>query len=142
MRVVPYVSFNGTCEEAITFYQKALGGTVDLIRFDTMPEDAGMPISPAWKQKIMHGALTLGSGVLIYFGDSWENQPVETGSNTTLHVQVDSEPEVKRIVDALSEGGQVTMPADRTFWGSTYGSLIDRYGVHWGIEFELPQTDA
>ena len=34
MRVVPYISFNGDCEEALSFYQRALGGSVDLIRFD------------------------------------------------------------------------------------------------------------
>lgn len=138
MKVTPYVSFNGNCEEAVLFYRSVLGGTAEFMRFSDLPADEGIPISDGWKSKVMHGSLVLDGGAVIYFGDSWEQSPVEVGSNATVHLNVDSEGEVGRIVAALSDGGEITMPAERTFWGSAYGSLVDRYGVHWGVEFELP----
>ncbi len=142
MKVIPYVSFNGNCEEAMAFYQRELDGSVEVTRFEELPADANIPISESWKKKIMHGALTLPTGAIIYCGDTWEDAPVTFGSNTTIHIQVDTESDVAGMVDALSEGGEVTMPAESTFWGSTYGSLVDKYGVHWGIEFEHPESES
>jgi len=139
MKITPYVSFNGTCEEAVGLYQSALGGKAEFIRFSDLPEDAGVSVSDAWKSKVMHASLDLGGGAVIFFGDTWEDQPVNVGSNATIHINVEAEADVARIVDDLSAGGSVTMPAERTFWGSNYGSLVDKYGVHWGVEFELGQ---
>ena len=135
MRAVPYINFNGNCEQAIHFYQRALGGDVELMRFDAIPEDEGIPMSDAWKQKIMHGSLTLAGGVVLYFSDSWEEAPVDVGSHATIHLEVDSEPDVARMTEALSAGGEVIMGPEKTFWGSTFGGLVDKYGVQWSIEF-------
>lgn len=140
MKVTPYVSFNGNCEEAVLFYRSVLGGEAHFMRFSELPSTEGMPISDAWRSKVMHGSLSLPGGAMIFFGDSWEESPVSIGSNSTVHLNVDSEEEVARIVAALSEGGEITMPAERTFWGSAYGGLVDRYGVHWGVEYELPKS--
>lgn len=86
----------------------------------------------------MHAALTFGDGDVLYFSDTREEMPLTVGSNATVHLSVDSEEDVRRIVAGLSHGGEVTMPADRTFWGAVYGSLVDKYGVQWGVEYELP----
>lgn len=41
MQVQPYLSFDGRCEEAIQFYQHALGAEVTmLVRFKDSPEGA------------------------------------------------------------------------------------------------------
>jgi PhnB protein len=138
MKVTPYISFNGNCEEAVLFYKSVIGGEAQFMRFSDLPQDAGIPISNAWKSKVMHGSLSTG-GATIFFGDSWEEDPVSVGSNCTIHINVDSEDDVSRIVAGLAEGGTVTMPAERTFWGSNYGSLVDKYGVCWGVEYEIPE---
>ena len=138
MKAIPYLSYNGTCEEAVLFYRTVLGGEAQFTRFSDLPGDQGIPVRDAWKSKIMHAALTFGDGVVLYFSDTWEETPLTVGSNATVHLSVDSEEDVRRIVAGLSHGGEVTMPADRTFWGAVYGSLIDKYGVQWGVEYELP----
>jgi PhnB protein len=138
MKVTPYVSFNGNCEEAVLFYKSIIGGEAQFMRFSDLPPDAGIPISDGWKSKVMHGSLTAG-GATIFFGDSWEESPVTFGSNCTVHLNVEKEEDVARIVEGLADGGTITMPAERTFWGSNYGSVVDKYGVHWGVEFELPE---
>lgn len=141
MKVTPYVSFNGACEEAVLFYRSVLGGEAIFMRFSDLPPEEGVSVGAAWQSRIMHAALMM-DGATIFFGDSWEDSPVEMGSNCTVHLSVSSEAEVSRIVAALSEAGTITMPAKRTFWGSSYGSLVDRFGVHWGVEYELPQSEG
>ena len=137
MKAVPYISFGGNCEEAVTFYQSVIGGTLSSVKFSEMPEGEGMAVSDNWKDKIMHCAITFEDGNAIYFGDTWEGYPIQGGNYSSIHLVVDNEQDVYDFVDKLSVGGEVTMPADKTFWGSVYGSLTDKYGISWGIEFEL-----
>lgn len=61
------------------------------------------------------------------------------GSNSTIHLVVENEKNIYEFVEKLSVDGEITMPADKTFWNSVYGSLVDKYGISWGIEFEIVQ---
>lgn len=137
MKVIPYLSFNGTCEEAVLFYQSILGGTITNIKFKDMPAVDNMPMNDSMLEKIMHSALTFEDGNVLYFSDTWENAPVKHGDYATIHLVVNSEKDVYDFVEKLSAGGEILMPAERTFWNSVYGSLKDQYGISWGIEFEL-----
>jgi PhnB protein len=137
MKAIPYVSFNGNCEEAIRFYHSVLGGTLEVLRFKDLPAEEGIPISSSWKEKIMHSSIAFEDGNALYFGDSWEESPVTMGNNYTIHLQVHTGEEVYGLVKELSVGGHVTMPAGKTFWNSVYGSLTDKFGICWGIEFEI-----
>lgn len=137
MKAIPYVSFNGTCEEALRFYHQALGGEMEILRFRDIPGDSGMEVGSSWKDKVMHSSLKFSGGNYLYFGDTWEDSPLVIGTNTTVHLQVDTEEEARKIFEKLSQGGTITMPLDKTFWNSLYGSLVDKFGVPWGIEYEL-----
>ena len=139
MKAIPYISFNGTCEEAVAFYQSIIGGSISNTKYKDLPPDEGMPISETWQDKIMHSALTFEDGNALYFSDTWEQSPVTFGKLSTVHLVVDHEKDVYDFVEKLAEGGEITMPADKTFWNSVYGSLVDKYGISWGIEFEIPQ---
>jgi PhnB protein len=33
----------------------------------------------------------------------------------------------------LSDGGRVTVPFGKQFWGDLYGNFTDRFGVQWAI---------
>ena len=133
MKAIPYLSFSGTCEEAVNFYQSVLGGTITSLKFKDMPSGDGVPLSEAMKDKIMHSALTFEDGNVLYFSDTWENAQIKLGDYATIHLVVDKEQDVYDFVEKLAEGGTITMPADKTFWNSVYGSLIDKYGISWGI---------
>ena len=137
MKAIPYVSFNGNCEEAIQFYHSVLGGKLEILRFKDLPDEEGIPISEDWKEKVMHSSLALEEGNYLYFGDAWEDSSLELGTNYTIHLQVDTEEDAYIFVEKLSDGGEITMPVEKTFWGSVYGSFIDKFGICWGIEFEL-----
>jgi len=139
MKAVPYISFNGNCEEAISFYQKVLGGDIQIMRFRELPKDEGMPVSEKWKDKVMHSALTFEGGHCIYFSDTPENDNLVVGTNSTIHLNADSEKAVYEIVEGLSKGGKITVPADKMFWGSVYGNLTDKFGLNWGIEYVISE---
>lgn len=138
MRLVPYLYFNGNCEEALEAYRKAFGGETSIMRYEDMPADPNMPVGEAWKKKIMHASLVFGDGLTIYLSDTFEGGTVRAGDNSSIHVEVDSEEEVHRLFQALADGAQISMPVDRVFWGSVYGSLVDRFGVSWGFEYQIP----
>ena len=136
MRTVPYLIYNGNCEEALELYRSVLGGELSITRFSEMPPSDEMPISDAWKDKIMHAELKLGPEQTIYLSDVFEGWSVKVGDNISVHVDVDSEADVTRYFRGLSEGGTVTMPVGEQFWGAVYGSLIDKFGIGWGFHYE------
>lgn len=137
MKAIPYVSFNGNCEEAIRFYHSVLGGELQILRFKDLPAEENIRISDNWKDKVMHGSIHLGNDNYLYFSDSWDETPLEYGTNCTIHLQVDSSEDAYNHFNNLSAGGNISMPAGKTFWNSIYGSFIDKFGISWGIEFEL-----
>jgi PhnB protein len=139
MRVLPYLTFNGNCEEALKFYAGVFGGETEIMRFGEMSSGDGPPVSEVWSQKVMHASLAFGGGAVLYLSDTWEGSSVSHGDGVTVHVDMDSEEDLRRVFSALSPGGTVTMPVDRMFWGAVYGSLVDKFGINWGLHFEITE---
>jgi len=138
MTITPYINLPGNAEEAMNFYQDIFGGTTELMRWSEMPPDPKMPMNDDWQNKIMHCSLNINKDLPIYLSDSLIDNP--SANNTVfLHVVFDSENELRKAYETLSEGGRVNMPMGSTFWGSIYGDLIDKYGTAWGLEFPLPK---
>jgi PhnB protein len=55
-----------------------------------------------------------------------------------LTLGLDSDTEAERIFSALSQGGQVSMPMQETFFASRFGQVRDRFGMNWMILHERP----
>jgi PhnB protein len=133
MRIEPYLSFGGRCEEALGFYARCLGGTiVALNRYAGSPLDT--PKLPAgWKDKVLHAELEAeGTRILASDGLPGAARPVFSGITLSLDLGEDKQ-RAERIFDALAEGGQVRMPLAPKFWGAAMGMLQDRYGVGWMV---------
>lgn len=136
----PYLTFNGNCEEAFTFYKSVFGGAFPFMgRFKDMPPMDGKSVPKEEEDKIMHVSLPIsketslmGSDASLAFGPA----PV-AGTNFSLSVNADSEAEADKIFNALSAGGKVTMPMSKTFWESYFGMLTDKFGISWMVSFEL-----
>jgi len=134
MTITPYINLTGNAEEAMNFYKSIFGGTTEIMRWSEMPPNPKMPLDEEWQNKIMHCSLAIKENVNIYLSDSLtDGKPV---NNTVfLHVVFDSESELRKAYAALTEGGSINMPLDKTFWGSIYGDLVDKYGTGWGLEY-------
>ena len=76
----------------------------------------------------------MGSDSMEGFG-----QPPVMGSNFTISINTDSKEEADKLFNGLSNGGRVTMPMDKTFWGSYFGMLTDKFDIPWMVSFELPK---
>jgi PhnB protein len=129
--VQPYLFFGGRCEEAIEFYRKALGAEVErLARFDDAPErQAGLP--ECFDKKIMHASLRIGETTIMASDGRCDGQATFEGFS--LSITVPDEAEADRVFAALSDGGLVTMPLEKTFWAPKFGMLQDRFGVGWMV---------
>lgn len=135
----PYLTFNGTCEEAFNFYRAVFGGNFTYVgRFKEMPPVEGsQPMSPEAANLIMHISLPISKETALMGSDSSEEfgQATVVGNNFSISINAISEKEADRLYVALAEGGKQTMPMAKTFWGSYFGMLTDRYDINWMISF-------
>lgn len=138
MRIQPYLSFNGRCEEALNFYRDQLGAEIlVLMRFKESPEPPPEGTLPAGMQdKVMHSSIRIGdSEILATDGDCSATAGFQ-GISLTLSVA--DEAEARRRFEALASGGQVTMPLGRTFFSPSFGIVKDRFGVTWMVIVPAP----
>jgi PhnB protein len=132
--VVASLTFDGNAEEAFNFYKSAFGGEFTSIqRFDQMPQVGQM--EEADKQKIMHISLDAPGGVRLMGNDyvPFSGKPYQAGNNFTLALLPESEEIADRIFNALTPGGNITMPMGRVFWGAYFGMFTDKFGIQWMI---------
>ncbi len=129
MQFFPYLSFNGNCKEALTFYAELFGGTVESF----MPWQAEMiaNIPDATVEHIMHGSININGARLAgtdQFGDMYS-----PAGNMSIMIDIDDLAKAKSTFDSLAEGGQIMMPFGDTFWADGYGFCSDRFGIMWQV---------
>ena len=137
-----YLNFAGNAEEAFRFYRAIFGGEFSsVVRFKDMAMP-GVNIPKADESKIMHIALPVGKDGLLMASDALESlgQKITHGNDVYIFVQPDSKDEAKRIFDALSGGGAVEMPIADQIWGDYYGSVRDKFGVQWIVDYAYPKA--
>jgi PhnB protein len=133
MQVSAYLSFNGQCEAAFKFYEQHLGGTMaPIFRYAGSPMADDVPAD--WSEKIMHGTITIG-GLVLMAADVAPDR-YEAPKGFSLSIQISHIGEAERIFHALSEGGSVGIPLEKTFWAARFGMVTDRFGIPWLINCE------
>lgn len=133
----PYLNFKGNTEEAFNFYKSVFGGEfITIQRFKDTPE--GPKLSAADQEKIMHIALPIGNGNILMATDAVESmgQKLEVGNNVHLSLSTESEEETKKLFNAISADGKVTIPLDKMFWGAYFGMCTDKFGVQWMVNYD------
>ena len=131
--IQPYLFFNGSCEEAVEFYRKALGAEVEMMmRFKDSPEPPkpGM-VPPGFENKIMHASFRIGETTVMASDGCGAEKASFQGFSLSLAVP--NETAADRAFAALADGGQVRMPLAKTFWSPRFGMVADRFGVGWMI---------
>ena len=127
--------FNGNCEEALKFYEKALGGEIkDLMRFEGSP----MENMTADKNQVMHSNFAVNGNIFFMASDGGFGQPGNGSGMVHLSLNFDDAGKIQQTFAALSEGGNVTSPLQDTFWGATFGMLTDKFGVNWMFNYDKP----
>ena len=129
----PYLNFDGTCEEAFNFYKSVFGGEF-LGGVYKMKDMQGMEVPEEAKERVMHVSLPVGGDILMG-SDTMPGQPFTVGNNNYISIFPESREEADQLFAALSEGGDVEMPMEDQFWGDYFGSLKDKFGVYWMVNF-------
>jgi PhnB protein len=129
MHVQPYLFFEGRAEEAIEFYQRALGAQVGmLMRYKDSPEQSKAPV-PA--DKVMHAELKIDAATVMLSDGMASGRPGFQGFALSLDAR--DEAHAERLFAALSEGGKVLQPLIKTFFSPAFGMVSDRFGVSWMV---------
>jgi PhnB protein len=132
-----YLTFNGRCREAMTFYKKCLGGKLQLQTIGESPLSTQMP--PQMREHILHATLTKGEMILMG-SDMVGEDGLLKGNVVSLALTLTSEEEIRECYKKLSQGGKANHPLENTFWGALFGDLTDKYGHHWILNFS-PGTE-
>lgn len=136
-RVSVYLNFQNNTEDAFNFYKSVFGGEFGgngIARFKDIPPAEGMPILPEKdKNLIMHIELPLLEGFVLMGTDAPESMgfKVNSGNNVHINLEPDTKTETKKLFEALSADGIITMELQDVFWGAYYGSCTDKFGVQW-----------
>ena len=143
MKLYTYLNYGGNCRQAFEFYEEHLGGK---IRFVTthgeQPDNTAVP--PEWKNAVLHARMELGETILL--GADIPPDRFKPMRSAYLTLIVDGIGEAERIYALLSEGGEIFMPMEETFFARRFAMLRDRFGTSWMLlderEAVTAQTDA
>jgi PhnB protein len=125
----PYIILNGDAARAIALYQEALGAELPepIMRYRDIP---GQDAPEGYGDRVMHARLLV-NGHPLMISDARPGHPVPTSSNVEIMLDFDDLEHARRVFAMLAEGGTVTTALVETFWGATFGSVDDRFGVSW-----------
>jgi uncharacterized glyoxalase superfamily protein PhnB len=130
--IQPYLFFGGRCEEALAFYESAIGAKLNMkMRFSESPDPVpeGM-LQAGFENKIMHASFTIGQ-VTIMASDGCDESPKFDGFRLALSVP--TELAAQQIFDGLASDGKIDMPLCKTFWSPCYGMVTDKFNVGWMV---------
>ena len=132
-RLNPYISFDGTAREAMTFYESVFGGTVTVSTFG----ESGAS-DPAIADQVMHAMLESDRGFTLMASDTPPGMAHQPGTNIAVSLSGDDADDLRGWWGKLSEGGTVTVPLEKQVWGDEFGACTDRFGIGWMVNI----TDA
>ncbi|MBK7572501.1 MAG: VOC family protein [Bacteroidetes bacterium] len=135
-----YLTFNGNCEAAFNFYKSVFGGDFPYLGFfkDMPPQEGMPPMSKEDGEKIMHISLPISKETSLMGSDTggeWAPNFLQ-GNNFSISVDASSKEEADKLFSGLSAGGKAFMPMNKTFWGSYFGMLTDKFGINWMVSYD------
>jgi len=131
MALQAYINFNGNCREAVEFYAKVFRADAPkYMLYGDVPPDPIMGFDDKDKNLIMHTSLLI-AGDTVMFSDTPPGMPFASGNNISLTIITKDAEEIRRLYHELSQGGEVGMALQETFWSNLYGMVTDKFGTNW-----------
>ena len=134
MQPTPYLMFNGNCAEVMAAYAEIFGGTPEIIPASQMPPE--IPVSEDRKGWVTHSSLKIGDGQLMASDNIFGTAAPMAGCSVMVSLATASE--AQAVFTKLADGGTIGMPFAPTFWCAGFGTLTDRFGVHWMVGCDEP----
>ena len=130
MKIIPNLSFNGNCLEALEYYKKIFDGEIlQIVTYD----EVIYKCSEDEKKKIFSAIMLLGKNT-VYFNDKLNEK---IGNNITMIIEFFNEEDLNNISGKLSKEGTISVEMGETTWGSQYVEIVDKFGIVWGLNYEM-----
>lgn len=133
----PYLTFNGNCHEAMTFYKDCFGGVLSFQRIADAPLSEALP--QVMKDCILHASL-VNENIVLMGTDMVAEEGLIKGNSVAIAISFSNEENIRRCYQKLSEGGQQSRPLELSFWGGLFGCVKDKYGNDWLLNFQQAQS--
>jgi PhnB protein len=127
MKLEAYLFFPGKTEGAMIFYQGIFDGDLSITRRGDVDPTA----SGSEKDLVINAALD-SEGFILRASDR-ADATNQAQTRIELTIVGTDEGDLRRIFDALSDGGTVKAPLEKMFWGDIFGAFIDRFGIGWQV---------
>jgi PhnB protein len=139
MKINTFLNYGGNCAEALRFYEQHLGGKITfMMTFDQMPDPSKVP--PGLEKKVLHARLDIGQTTLLASDAPPDRfQPMRSAY---LTINVDTDVEAERLHALLSDGGEIFMPMEETFFAHRFSMLRDKFGTSWMILHSRAEPSA
>ena len=132
-KLIPYLNFEGQCEEAMNFYKECVEGSIgEYSRFSDSPQQA----PEEYKNKIMHVEFRFDDNTIMA-ADVMPGYKLKKGNNMNLNLAMEDPEKMAKWFNNLAVGGIVLMDLQDTFWGARFGMVEDKYGVVWMFNHDL-----
>lgn len=129
MKLQPYLSFPGNCQEAFNFYKNLFSG--DLKNKETW-ENKSVDIPESYRGKIQHIELKA-PGVHLMGYDVSPDTPLNNGNNICLSIEMTDKNKAIDLYNQLSAGGRKHTNMHESSWGDYYGRCSDQFDIMWMI---------
>jgi predicted 3-demethylubiquinone-9 3-methyltransferase (glyoxalase superfamily) len=125
-QVTPFLMFEGTAREAMTFY-------VSLFP-DARITDVTLygPGQPGPEGTVMKGSFSIGQQTILCT-DSFVKHGFTFTPSFSLFVDCESDAQIETLTAALSEGGATLMPLGAYGFSRRFAWVADRFGVSWQL---------
>ena len=127
MQLNTYLNYGGNCEQAFKFYEQHLGGKITMLTRHGEGQPAAS--APPGLTGVMHARLELGGTQIL--GADVPAERFQPMRSAYLTIGVDSNGEAERIYELLTEGGEIFMKLEETFFASRFAMFRDRFGTSW-----------
>ena len=139
MKLLTYLNYGGNCQQAFRFYEQHLGAKITMMMTHGEAPNA-KDIAPDWKNAILHARLSIGETELL--GADVPPDHFQPMRSAYLSLIVSSTDEAERIYALLTDGGQIFMPMEETFFAFRFAMLRDKFGTSWMILHERPRPQS
>jgi PhnB protein len=132
MKLYTYLNYGGNCRQAFEFYAQHLGGKIAFLQ--THGEMPGADTPPGMKDAVLHARMEIGGTILL--GADMPPGRFQPMRSAYLTLMLDSSAEAERIYELLTDGGEIFMKMEETFFAHRFAMLRDRFGTSWMLLHE------
>lgn len=129
-KITTFLMFqDGNAEEAMNFYISLFDNSeiVNITRYGANEDGK--------EGTVMHAIFSLNGQEYMCIDSNVKHSFTFTPA-ISLYVKCDTEEEIDKVFEKLSEGGKILMPLGSYPFSEKFGWVNDKYGVSWQLAFE------